>query len=296
MVREPFYRKGTEHLVCYYQLPDRLLDGLFFYRTQGEKMKKILLFISAIFICGMAIGQTINIKWIVDGQQYGTPTTCEYSGDVRLPTPPTKYGYTFAGWEPGNYIFLEYIESTGTQYIDTGIIPTVNTITEVSFELTAIPDHTYATLLGAYKNQNDNSAGYALFLNNTIPIQARTGYYSNPNIKSDYNVDIGKYDIILKFNKLIVNNREFYPQTYNAWDNIYNTIYLFTLNSPDRLSGRNTAARIYFCQIYNNDILVRDFIPAKRVSDNAVGMYDLVSGNFFGNSGTGTFIAGPDVQ
>ncbi len=29
-------------------------------------------------------------------------TTCSYDGDVTLPTPPTRLGYTFAGWEVDN--------------------------------------------------------------------------------------------------------------------------------------------------------------------------------------------------
>jgi hypothetical protein len=41
-----------------------------------------------------------------------------------------------------------------------------------------------------------------------------------------------------------------------------------------------------------NDILVRDFIPV-RVG-NVGYMYDKVSGQLFGNSGTGNFILGPD--
>ena len=43
-----------------------------------------------------------------------------------------------------------------------------------------------------------------------------------------------------------------------------------------------------------NDILVRDLIPV-RVG-NVGYMYDKVSGQLFGNSGTGNFILGPDVK
>ena len=39
---------------------------------------------------------------------------------------------------PSGYTQVEYIESTGTQYIDTGIIPTNNTKFEMDFQLTDI--------------------------------------------------------------------------------------------------------------------------------------------------------------
>ena len=50
---------------------------------------------------------------------------------------------------------------------------------------------------------------------------------------------------------------------------------------------------IYYAKIWNNDVLVRNFIPAKRNSDNVFGMYDTVTNTFFTNQGTGDFIAGP---
>lgn len=50
--------------------------------------------------------------------------------------------------------------------------------------------------------------------------------------------------------------------------------------------------RIYWCKIRENGVLLRDFIPV-RVGD--VGyLYDSVSGQLFGNAGTGSFVIGPD--
>lgn len=45
--------------------------------------------------------------------------------------------------------------------------------------------------------------------------------------------------------------------------------------------------RMYYCKIYDNDILVRDFIPAIRDSDGKAGLYDLVTNQFYTNAGTG---------
>jgi hypothetical protein len=36
-------------------------------------------------------------------------------------------------------------------------------------------------------------------------------------------------------------------------------------------------------------------IPCYRKADNVAGMYDLFSGEFYTNAGTGEFIIGPDV-
>lgn len=61
-------------------------------------------------------------------------------------------------------------------------------------------------------------------------------------------------------------------------------------------SGSGTcpfAGKIYYLQVYQNNELVRDFIPV-RVGQ--VGyLFDKISGELFGNSGSGTFAFGPDV-
>lgn len=52
--------------------------------------------------------------------------------------------------------------------------------------------------------------------------------------------------------------------------------------------------RVFSFKMYDrtNDSLVRNLIPAKRTSDDALGMYDLVNNEFYANAGSGAFIAG----
>lgn len=53
------------------------------------------------------------------------------------------------------------------------------------------------------------------------------------------------------------------------------------------------AKQIAYCKIWNlNGALIRDFIPV-RIGTTGY-LYDKVSKQFFGNSGTGNFILGPD--
>ena len=62
------------------------------------------------------------------------------------------------------------------------------------------------------------------------------------------------------------------------------------------VSGTATAAfKCFRCTILNDEQIVRDFIPAKRNSDNAIGMYDLINGKFYINSGSGILTAGPEI-
>ena len=54
----------------------------------------------------------------------------------------------------------------------------------------------------------------------------------------------------------------------------------------EQLSGK-----LYYAQLYSGDSSIRDFLPCKNAS-GAVGLYDLVGKQFYGNAGTGTFTAG----
>jgi hypothetical protein len=47
--------------------------------------------------------------------------------------------------------------------------------------------------------------------------------------------------------------------------------------------------------LYDNNVLVRDFIPCYRKSDNEIGLYDVVNGVFYANAGSGTFTKGNNI-
>ena len=55
-----------------------------------------------------------------------------------------------------------------------------------------------------------------------------------------------------------------------------------------------SSAKLYSCKIYDNGTLVRDFIPCQTTSGE-IGLWDDVNSVFYGNAGTGTFTAGPEI-
>ena len=65
----------------------------------------------------------------------------------------------------------------------------------------------------------------------------------------------------------------------------------FTLSKSLTIFGQ-ARAHIYYLQFLKDDALIHDFIPV-RIGTTGY-MYDKVSGQLFGNTGTGSFILGPD--
>ena len=79
-----------------------------------------------------------------------------------------------------------------------------------------------------------------------------------------------------------------------TFDDNSTNMFLFARNKSGT-AEKFASARAYKDQyIWVDGSLVRQLVPA-RFRDGTVGMYDLVTGGFFTNTGTGTFIAGPAV-
>ncbi len=187
---------------------------------------------------------------------------------------------------PSEYQEVEYIESTGTQYIDTGFQPNNNTRVVMDFEITEELSGTYC-LFGA--RVGPNTQNYSML-------------YINSNFRSDYNnsyeqtwalSSIGRRTIDKNKETTIIDN------VSKSYENVAfqtpHNLFLLANNNVGAVRWQ-IPAKLYSCQIYNNDVLVRSFIPCYRTSDNVAGLYDLVNKVFYENAGTGTFLIGAEVN
>lgn len=60
-----------------------------------------------------------------------------------------------------------------------------------------------------------------------------------------------------------------------------NTYRLFSNGCVGGCNDTLLTGRIHWFKIYENNVLIFDFIPVRRVSDSAVGMYDQISGTYY---------------
>lgn len=181
---------------------------------------------------------------------------------------------------PSGYKRLEYIQSSGTQYINTEIIPTNYVNVEVKFQLTE--SQSVGGIISAEKTWKT-----AMYSVDAWACRYNTTYKASAFTKDvDYTVRVvGKYFYI---------NDALY---FTGNDGDFNgglPLTLFAVNRTDT-PNEYSKSKIYYCKIYNNGILVRDYIAAKR-SDGTIGLWDDVNGVFYGNAGTSSFIAGPEIK
>ena len=194
---------------------------------------------------------------------------------------------------PDEYTKLYYLESTGTQYIDTGIMGVGSVEAHARFAFTTTPSSYY--MLAGVRNGGNNRC-YIFNVNDAG--HWGLGYISTlaelttekPIINKIYNgyckLSAGAQEIIL--------NNDRYIKNYGGTLNINYSIYIFGLHYIN--GGQvNCSARLYSFDLSVDGVLKRNFIPVKRNSDGELGLYDLVTNTFFANQGTGDFITGPEM-
>ena len=167
---------------------------------------------------------------------------------------------------PSTYRKLEYIQSSGKQYIDTGVI--VKDITEIKVDFQAV------TILSG-ENQ-----------------------YASSWVNEQNHIQIG-----INGNKFMDSGGVTYSQTSSVTartqavgvplGTVNLHLYLFA-QSESTGALHYSSGRIFSCQITTADGLVRNFVPCKN-PDGVIGMYDVVNDKFYQNSGSDTFIAGTDL-
>ena len=186
-----------------------------------------------------------------------------------------KYG------DNNEYTQVEYIESTGIQYIDTGFKPNSNTRVVLSaYNLSDSSGWTFGTWESSKLNQ------FAFSCNGTYSFR-----YGTTN-KSLSNVPIGEFYVDYNKNNYTINDvsGSFTAQTFES----VHSMYLFAINANGSVSSGKYTGRIYSCKIYDNDILVRDYIPVID-SNGVAGLWDKVNNIFYSSISSAAFIAGDKI-
>lgn len=195
-----------------------------------------------------------------------------------------------------DYVELEYIESTGSQYIDTGVKATGKTTVDIDF---------------VYIPSGNNIAMYRMFLglresnlNFLFCINENSIFGGDYKTQSNLNIPNKTFDFTERNNlKTKINNNKYelyindIKEKEVAIQDFSSTInmYMFAFNWDGEATTRAAKFKFYKCKIYDNDLLIRDFIPVKRKVDNVIGMYDLVESKFYENNGTGNFVSGKEL-
>lgn len=192
---------------------------------------------------------------------------------------------------------IEYIQSSGTQWIDTGVAPDDN---KLSFDVRCVNLAASTTLRGAFGCRASSSAykpgSYVVFLRSTSRAEARVDV-ANSGAAIYTTATVGEetrfaWDAATRTLTKTVRGT---PEAFTA-DEKGPCAYNFLLGSISTAgvpAAVGASMRIVSAQFWLSGVLVRSFVPCRVVQTGY--LWDECEGKFFGNSGTGNFVLGTDI-
>lgn len=192
---------------------------------------------------------------------------------------------------PKEYVQLEYLEFTGAQYINTLVTPILSD--EIEFEC-IVKQH--SAIQWAIFGSGTGSILWA-FIGSSFEVSAFGGYYKYfesgaarmtlgiPQSTDNLNIINCKND-----GYFYVNDVQYFKTPYAFKD--------VALDTPLYIGTRGNLAMTFTGIIGKFKLMDKDgklklnLIPVLRIADLKPGMYDLVTGQFFVNQGTGEFSYG----
>ena len=186
--------------------------------------------------------------------------------------------------------FVEYLESNGTQYIDTNILAQSNLKIELQAELTT-KDGSQA-FFGGQNSASNNRLAWYYYKNNEMYYYYASSRY--PYVKrSDF---ASKHIYVFDSYKVYIDGEEvsFSASVSTTSFTSSYTMYLFARNLGGTVSDMANM-KLYYFKVWKNDELLGDFVPA--LDENEVPcLYDKVTESYFYNAGTGSFTAGNVIE
>ena len=185
---------------------------------------------------------------------------------------------------PAEYQQVEYIGFDGNQYIALSNMPTAYIIHLLALNSRSASESYVVGYKGAENTNNDFGIR---FQNGDLNVWSRASNYiktiisaypsgSSLNVVREIMANIAS-DSRQRLNIGLITYEQ--SSTYPFFGNLYG----LKLYNP-RIDGKMM-----------NFTTIRDFVPCYRKSDSVIGLYELYTGTFYTNDGTGTFTKGSDV-
>ena len=199
---------------------------------------------------------------------------------------------------------VEYLEASGTQFIDTLYHCSNRSVFECDFMF--LGSNGSSTIFGSrvrFNGSVDGPACPAFWINNSGNLAINYGYESwydsgwrtkriNDGMFHKLKLSENKYSYVDGIVFVNSYDRGVFVSTVSTGIFRQKLIDGFDIGENRPLSGRLKSFKVS-----EDDVAILDLVPVRFTNSIGVSegaMYDRVSGQLFGNSGTGEFIIGPD--
>ena len=189
---------------------------------------------------------------------------------------------------PSGYQRVEWLQATGTQYINTGLRIGANDV-EYNFKWRETSAEVRTSLCG-----NDSPWSGVLYHPSEGTIYAAVG---NSDGQGARTIPINSW-IAAKFTAKngawsFRTNETTLSGSYSG--TVISSNYNFFLFCNSGVQEFSKYSQMPFFDLKVGGVLLRSFVACRGTSDSVAGMYDIANGVFYPNAGTGTFSIGGDV-
>lgn len=190
------------------------------------------------------------------------------------------------------YTQIEYIQSTGSQFIELDYIPK-SLHTKYVLDFMRLQNN--GNWNPIVNNEEDVRFGILCSTTSTSEGAAHIGLPNNHKGVIYPISNNTKYHFELDKTGLLVNDTKYeitdVPEAVGQWSACIN----HRRSSNTGYAVEYSIGRWYGLKIYEDDVLIKSFIPVKRTFNNTICMYETIENKFYNNKGTGSFVAGPEV-
>ena len=259
----------------------------------------------------------ITISFETNGGSAIEPIQMMSGNKITKPSDPTKADWYFSGWYSDSDLTqswnfntvvyedmtlyakwrdtalpydseIEYLESTGTQFIEIPFLPNQDSGYEIDFQ---VIDWNQSSPFFARWTFNPTYDSFGIGFTSGYAFALMYGRYSSNHyfLYGSISDKLNRY-VVKQYNKKIyVNDSLTVTFTNSVQSNV--TPYLFGNHSEEQGNSK-CICKIWSFKYFQENEIKMNLIPVRK--DGVGYMYDKVSGQLFGNSGTGSFILGPD--
>ena len=195
------------------------------------------------------------------------------------------------GGLPSSYTAVDYLQSTGTQWIEMGVTPNQNTKAVLKIKINVFTSKG-ASLIGSRTNINSDDQ-FTTYLDDYGGTRFLFRMDGQPKTTSWTGLTTNKiYIVTLSGTEMkaeLEDGTAVFSKTFSVSD--FTSTLTMALFRSKGVSGDYFRGRIYSCKHYSGDELIQDFQPC--LDTNGVPcMFDFVSRKPFYNVGTGSFAWG----
>lgn len=190
------------------------------------------------------------------------------------------------------YTELEYIEATGSQYINTDYVPSSKTMIDMKVSK--------VTALDAPMISSSSKWQLGSFILTSGGGYYKWYYQGELSIAAISTGDV--IDNIVLYRKYVKFNEEIISNDTSINGSMVSDVPLRIFNGEIGGSqGAYSSYRLHEFKIYetedvNNPEFIKDFIPVIENETGEIGLYDKINDVFYSNQGEGEFIAGPEKK